>query len=129
VATTGNDRSLAVSLFVPLTFCASLSLACAPAALQIVTPGPLRAQISAAWMLALNVITAIVGPTSVGVIADILFEGPMSIGKSLALVNCVSVPLAALALWRGMRPFAEALPAAAPAASQRSPGPVRVRAM
>jgi MFS family permease len=125
-ATTGSARGLAVALFVPLTFCASLSLACAPAALQIVTPGPLRAQMSAAWMLALNVITAIVGPTSVGIIADNVFDGPLSVGKALALINCLSVPLAALALWRGMEPFAAAVPeAAAGPAIAPAPAPAR----
>lgn len=110
VATTGSDRNVAVALFVPLVFCASLALACAPAALQVVTPGPMRAQISAAWMLFLNVITAIVGPTAVGVIADQVFGDRMAVGKSLALVNCLSLPVAALALWFGRRPFAEAVP-------------------
>jgi MFS family permease len=109
-ATTGNDRSVAVPLFCVLTFCASLALACAPAALQVVTPGPMRAQISAAWMLFLNVITAIVGPTAVGLIADQVFVDRIAVGASLALVNCVSVPLAALALWAGRRPFAAAVP-------------------
>jgi MFS family permease len=111
-ATTGNNPVLTVALFCPLTFCASLSLACAPAALQVVTPGPMRAQISAAWMLCLNVITAIVGPTAVGLIADQVFGDRMAVGQSLALVNCASVPLAALALWFGRRAYAEAVPAA-----------------
>ncbi|MBM4197359.1 MAG: MFS transporter [Gammaproteobacteria bacterium] len=106
VATTGSDRDFAVGAFVPLAFCASLALACAPAALQIVTPGPMRAQVSAAWMLFLNVITAIVGPTSVGIIADRVFGDPLAIGQSLALVNCASLPIAALALWLGRKPFA-----------------------
>jgi hypothetical protein len=110
LATTGHDRAMAVALFCPLTFCASLSLACAPAALQVVTPGPMRAQISAAWMLCLNVITAIVGPTAVGLIADRVFGDRMAVGQSLALVNCISVPLAALALWLGRAPFAAAVP-------------------
>jgi MFS family permease len=109
-ATTGSNRMLATALFCPLTFCASLSLACAPAALQVVTPGPMRAQISAVWMLCLNVITAIVGPTAVGLIADQVFGDRMAVGSSLALVNCTSIPLAALALWLGRRPFAAAVP-------------------
>ncbi len=111
-ATTGDDRGVAVALFCPLAFCASLSLACAPAALQVVTPGPMRAQVSAAWMLCLNIITAIVGPTAVGLIAGQVFGDQMAVGKSVALVNCVSVPLAAVALWFGRRPFAAAVPAA-----------------
>lgn len=122
VATTGSERTVALAAFLPLTFCGSLSLACAPAALQIVTPGPLRAQMSAGWMLALNVITAIAGPTAVGIVADGVFAGPLAIGWSLALVNCVSVPLAALALWAGMRPFAAAVPDAPARAGARAPG-------
>jgi MFS family permease len=110
LATTGSDREFATTMFMPLVFCASLSLACAPAALQVVTPGPLRAQISAAWMLCLNVITAIVGPTALGLIADHVFGGQHSIGKALAVVNCLSLPIAALALWLGRRPFAAAVP-------------------
>jgi hypothetical protein len=110
LATTGNERDFAVAMFVPLVFCASLSLACAPAALQVVTPGPMRAQVSAAWMLCLNVITAIVGPTAVGIIADQVFGDPLAVGQSLALVNCASLPIAALALWFGRRPFAAEVP-------------------
>ncbi len=106
LATTGNDKDLVIALFVPLVFCASLALACAPAALQVVTPGPMRAQISAGWMLFLNVITAIVGPTAVGIIADKVFGDRLAVGQALALVNCTSVPLAALALWMGRKPFA-----------------------
>ena len=105
-ATTGSDAQFATVMFVPLAFCASLSLACAPAALQIVTPGPMRGQVSAAWMLFLNVITAIVGPTSIGIIADRVFGDPLAVGKALALVNCASLPVAALALWAGRKPFA-----------------------
>lgn len=108
-ATTGTDRDLAVLLFCPLAFCASLSLACAPAALQVVTPGPMRAQISAGWMLCLNVITAIVGPTAVGLIADKIFSDQLAVGQALALVNCTSLPLAALILWWGSRPYAQAV--------------------
>ena len=114
-ATTGSDRGVAVALFMPLVFCASLSLACAPAALQVVTPGPLRAQISAAWMLFLNVATAIIGPTSVGIIADQVFGDRMAVGQSLAVINCVSVPLAALALWYGRGYYAQAVPGGEPA--------------
>jgi MFS family permease len=109
-ATTGDDRGQAVALFCVQTIFASLGLACAPAALQIVTPGPMRAQISAAWMLCLNVITAIVGPTAVGLIADQVFGDRLAVGASLALVNCVSLPFAALALWAGRKPFASAVP-------------------
>jgi len=102
------DRDLTVALFGPLIFFASLSMAVAPAALQVVTPNQMRGQVSAVWMLVLNLVTAGLGPSAVGVITDHVFGDPMAVGKSIALVNCLTVPLAALALWAALAPFRRA---------------------
>jgi hypothetical protein len=56
-------------------------------------------------MLVLNILTAIIGPTGVGIITQYVFGDDQAVGYSLALVNCVSVPLAALFLWSGLKPF------------------------
>jgi hypothetical protein len=114
-ATTTSDPQLAVWLFGPFVFCASLSIALAPAALQVVTPNQMRGQISATWMLFLNLITAGAGPTMVGVMTDHVFGDPLAVGVSVALVNCVSVPIGALSLWLGLRHFRAAVPEQAPA--------------
>jgi hypothetical protein len=108
VATTMTDPTLVLALFGPFVFFASLSMAMAPAALQLVAPNQMRAQISATWMLALNLVTAGVGPTAVGVITDLVFGDPLAVGKSMALVNCISVPIAAVALWAALAPFRKA---------------------
>jgi MFS family permease len=108
LATTTTNPGTAVLLFCPFVFCASLSMAVAPAALQVAAPNQVRAQISATWMLFLNVITAGVGPTAVGLLTDRYFGSPQAVGTAMALVNGLSVPLAALALWVGLRPFAAA---------------------
>ncbi len=108
VATTTANPALALALFGPFIFFASLSMAMAPAALQVVAPNQMRAQISATWMLVLNLVTAGVGPTAVGYISDAVFGSPAAVGQSMALVNCISVPLAALALWAAMAPFRRA---------------------
>jgi len=100
-----TNPDLVIALFGPLIFFASLSMALAPAALQVVTPNQMRGQVSAVWMLVLNLITAGVGPSAVGAITDYVFGDPMAVGKSIALVNCLSVPLAALALWAALAPF------------------------
>lgn len=100
-----TDRDLVIALFGPLIFFASLSMALAPAALQVVTPNQMRGQVSAVWMLVLNLVTAGVGPSAVGAITDYVFGDPLAVGKSIALVNCLSVPLAALALWAALAPF------------------------
>ncbi|MEO8445815.1 MAG: MFS transporter, partial [Gammaproteobacteria bacterium] len=103
-----TDRDQVIPLFGLLIFFASLSMALAPAALQVVTPNQMRGQVSAVWMLVLNLVTAGAGPSAVGVINDYVFGDPLAVGKSVALVSCISVPLAALALWSAMAPFRKA---------------------
>ena len=109
LATTGSDPRTAVWLFGPMVFCASLPLVLAPAALQLVVPNQMRAQVSATWMLALNIITAGVGPTAVGFFTQFLFGDDLAVGRSIALVNCVCVPISALVLWFGLKPFRSAV--------------------
>jgi MFS family permease len=109
LAATAASATAAIWLFGPFIFFASLSMAVAPAALQVVAPNQMRAQISATWMLFLNLVTAGIGPTAVGFITDFWFGDDMAVGQSIALVNCVSVPLGALLLWSGLKPFRAAV--------------------
>ncbi len=109
LATTVSDARLATWLFCPLVFFASLPLAMPPAALQVVVPNQMRAQVSAAWMLVLNIVTAGIGPTAVPFVSDRLFGDAQGIGSAMALVNCLSVPLAGLVLWLGLRHFRAAV--------------------
>jgi hypothetical protein len=81
----------------------------APTALQLVTPNRLRAQISAAWMLFLNIITAGLGPTAVGWINDAVFGDPLAVGQSIAIVNTASVALGGVILWLTWKPFQQAV--------------------
>ncbi len=105
LATTFSDASLALLLAAPFAFGASISMGLAPTALQLVTPNRMRAQISAAWMLFLNIITAGLGPTAVGFINDAVFGDPLSVGMSIAMVNTVSVALGGLILFVTLKPF------------------------
>jgi MFS family permease len=104
-ATLATSADTALLLFAPFVFLASMSLAVAPAALQVVTPGPLRAQVSAIWMLVLNLITGFVGVAGVGLINDLVFGSGEAIGKSMALLCGVSLPVAAILLWRALPAF------------------------
>ncbi|MBT8422904.1 MAG: MFS transporter, partial [Gammaproteobacteria bacterium] len=108
LATTFKDPTLALSIAAPFAFGASISMGLAPTALQLVTPNRLRAQISAAWMLFLNLITAGLGPTAVGLINDAVFGDPLSVGLSIAVVNTVSVVLGGIILLLTWKPFREA---------------------
>jgi len=111
LATSSTNPTASLALFAPFVFCASLSMAAAPATLQLVVPNQLRAQISATWMLVLNIVTAGIGPTAVGFISSYLFVDVMAVGKSIALVNCLSMPIAILALWSGLKYLRKAVTA------------------
>ncbi len=108
-ATTVTDPQLATLLFCPFIFFASFGLAMAPAALQVVVPNQMRAQVTATWMLVLNIVTAGIGPTAVPFISDLAFAGPAGIGTAMAAVNSLAVPLAVLALWSGLKSFRAAV--------------------
>lgn len=102
-----GSGSMAIALYAPMIFLGSLGIACAPTAIQLVTPNQLRAQVSAIYMLALNVISSIIGPTGVGFVTDYVFQDEMMVGSSMALIVGVTAPLGALALWLGRKPFRE----------------------
>jgi len=111
LATSSTNPTASLALFAPFVFCASLSMAVAPATLQLVVPNQLRAQISATWMLVLNIVTAGIGPTAVGFISSYLLVDAMAVGQSIALVNCLSMPFAILALWSGLKYLRKAVTA------------------
>jgi len=108
-ATTVTDPVLALAIACPFAFGASISMGLAPTALQLVTPNRLRGQISAAWMLFLNIITAGLGPTAVGWINEEIFGDPLAVGQSIAIVNTASVALGGLILWLTWKPFQQAV--------------------
>ncbi|UCG71359.1 MAG: MFS transporter [Chromatiales bacterium] len=109
VATRVADPTLALAIMAPFAFGASISMGLAPAALQLVTPNRLRAQIGAAWMLFLNLITASVGPWAVGWISDDFYGDPLRIGDAITIVNVGSVALGGLILWATLKPFRAAV--------------------
>lgn len=104
-----SNADLAILLYCPMIFFGSLAMACAPTAIQLATPNQLRAQVSAIFMLALNIITALVGPTGVGLVTDLIFKDEAAVGTSMALVVGICMPLAALLLWLGRTPFRDAV--------------------
>jgi MFS family permease len=109
VATRFTEPTMALAIMAPFAFGASISMGLAPAALQLVTPNRLRAQIGAAWMLFLNLITASIGPWAVGWISDAVYADPLRIGEAITIVNVASVALGGIILWRTLKPFREAV--------------------
>ena len=104
-ATMLTNSSVTIVLLCPFVFFASMPIAAAPATLQLFVPNQMRAQLSALWMLALNILSTTAGPTLVGFITEYVLHDEMAVGASVALVNCLSILLAGLLIWSAMQPF------------------------
>ena len=109
LATTVKDPIWVLIIACPFAFGASITMGLAATALQLVTPNRLRGQIAAVWMLFLNLITAGLGPTAVGMVTGMVFKDPMAVGLSVASVNTISVVLGGLILFFSWKPYREAV--------------------
>jgi MFS family permease len=108
-ATRISNSTMTIVLFCPFVFIMSMPIAAAPTTLQMLVPNQMRAQISAIWMLVLNILSAIAGPTLVGFITTYWLRDDIAVGSSLTLANCLSILIAGLLLWAAIRPFRDAL--------------------
>ena len=79
----------------------------AAAALQQFLPGSLRSQITALYLLVVNVVGASIGPTLTAVLTQHVFRREDSLNYSLLIVHVLGLGLGAVLLWRGRRPFLE----------------------
>lgn len=86
-------------------FFASFPLATSAAALQMMAPNQMRAQMTALFFLSMNIIGITGGATLVALCTDYLFGDEKAVGWSMALISSVSAVLGALALGWGLRHF------------------------
>ncbi|MEQ8858949.1 MAG: MFS transporter [Pseudomonadales bacterium] len=100
----GSAEAL-LGLLAVATFTSSLHGGVAGAALQLITPNELRGQITAVYFFIANLIGLGLGPTAVALITDYLFEDPLSLGWSIALLAAIAGPLSAVTLALGLRHF------------------------
>jgi len=76
-----------------------------PTSTQMVTPGEVRAQVAAMWLLVVNLIGIGFGPTSIALVTDYVLRDEMAVGHSIALVGTVTLVLGVGIVWRGMGAF------------------------
>jgi MFS family permease len=70
-------------------------------ALQVITPNPLRAQITAIYFFIGNLVASGLGPTIPAVLGDYVFRDPSMLRYALFVVEVVAVPLSLLCLYFG----------------------------
>jgi MFS family permease len=110
------SATVAAALLVPVNLFAALPWGPASAAIAEVMPARMRAQGAALSLLAVNLISGVLGPTAVAMLTDRVFGGPLGLRYALATVTVVGMSIAVALLHAargGMRP-AQWRPAGAP---------------
>lgn len=75
------------------------------AALQVITPNPLRAQMTALYFLVGNMLALGFGPTLVALVTDYGFKDPQQLRYSMALVSAAVLPLGGLLSYLALKPY------------------------
>lgn len=73
--------------------------------IQEAVPNRLRGQASAIYYLTISVVGLTLGPLSVGLLTDYVYEDPLQLGSALAIVALVVAPATALLAWTTRAPF------------------------
>ena len=107
VGTLMPDPWLALGVLAVAQFFTTFTFPLAAAAIQLSTPNQHRGQMSALYLFVINLCGLGLGPVVVGLMNDTLFPGADGVRWSLAWVNGVTAPLAALLLWMALKPYRE----------------------
>ncbi len=100
---------LSLTLLVITMFFVSFPMPTSTAAMQMLAPNQMRAQISAVFLLISNLIGLGLGATLVALLTDKVFGSELLVGHSIAVIGFCATALTILLLWRGCRYFCESL--------------------
>ncbi|TNE59443.1 MAG: MFS transporter [Alphaproteobacteria bacterium] len=101
-----NDALIVYSFTVLI---ASAIWGAAPAAIQDMTPGPMRGQMTALYTGLINLIGLGLGPPSIGLLNDFVFKDPSEMKYSLILVGTLGTAAAATFFWLALKPYRRAV--------------------
>jgi MFS family permease len=99
------DPWLSLAVYAVFVLGASFPYGAAAAAFQELTPNQMRGQVTAIYFFALNLAGIGIGPTVVALFTDRVFGEDAAVGLSNAAVTALLAPLAAVLLWRALKPF------------------------
>jgi MFS family permease len=111
------SAALALGLMVAGMLLGTIHGGVAGAALQMITPPRLRARTVALYFLVANLVGLGLGPTAIALVTEHAFGSDAALRYGLAVVSGIALPVAALILTLGLRPFARAVIAAEQAAA------------
>ncbi len=85
-----------------------LMIAAAPsqlAAMQIITPNPMRAQVNAIYMITISVIGNGLGPSVVALMTDFLFHSEVHLGLAMMTLAAICTPISLVCLILTVKPY------------------------
>jgi MFS family permease len=94
-----------LALIGPGIFCLVLPMGTVGAALQVIFPNQVRAQVSALYLFILNLGGLTLGPLLPGVFTDYVFGNPNMLGASIALTMAIAGAIMLAIFWATMRPY------------------------
>ena len=108
VFTFGNaSLALTLTLMGVLTFCFTALLSLGPVAIQLLTPGPMRGQVSALNLMIGNMLGLGIGPLLSAGFARIFYAGRL--GPGIATTMTIAAIAGALIAWRGIHGYQTAI--------------------
>jgi MFS family permease len=107
-----RSEGVVLGALVVTNLAAALPFGAGFAAVQDMTPGPMRGQASALLLFLINVVGLAVGPTAVALLTDSAFRNELAVGLSLLVVTVGGRSLSAAAMGLGMTPYRRAVSAA-----------------
>lgn len=100
-----SSPALAVAGLAITSFFLAMPQGLPAAALQVIAPNALRAQLTALYFLIGNMMALGFGPTVYAVVTDYVFADPAKLRYSIAVVTAVVMPLGALFSYLALKPY------------------------
>jgi MFS family permease len=101
------SAGLALWMFAPAIALQSMMYPLAGTAIQLMLPNRLRGQVSALYLVVINVVGLGLGPPIIGLMTDYMFTEPADVRYALALVNGACAPIAVILLLLTFGPYRE----------------------
>lgn len=100
------SEALVYVAFGVVQFVAGAPVGVAAASIQLITPNRMRGQVTAFYLLIVNLVGAGLGPMFIAFFTDYVFMSDQKLGLSLAVFGAVFGPLALLLLWSCRKMYA-----------------------
>ncbi len=104
-----SNAYLSLTLLAPLSFLGTVPFGVGSAALAIMVPDRMRAQMIAVYLLLATLVGQGMGPSTIAMVTDYVFGDPNMLGYSIAIVGPVLIALACAIIFFSLGPYRASL--------------------